>query len=217
LNLILFGPPGAGKGTQSALLVERLNMKHISTGDLFRAAMKNHTKLGNEAKSYMDAGKLVPDSITIALVEEILRELGGKSFILDGFPRTVGQAEALEVLLKQLNLKIDNSLFLEVPKNLLLGRLTGRRVCKNCGATYHIDAKPTKKPGICDVCGGEVVQRPDDKEDVIRTRLEAYETSTRPLKDYYRAKGPYVEIGGTGSSEEVFARISRSLQPPRGG
>jgi adenylate kinase len=212
LNLIFFGPPGAGKGTQSALLIERLNMNHISTGDLFRAAIKNQTKLGQEAKGYLDNGKLVPDSVTIALVEEVLQTLNGQSFILDGFPRTVVQAEALEKLLERLHLKIDKSLFLEVPMNLLLGRLTGRRVCKNCGTTYHIESKPTAKEGVCDVCGGPVVQRPDDKEDVIRTRLEAYETSTRPLKDYYKAKGPFTVVDGTGSSDEVFERIRKAIQ-----
>lgn len=215
MNLILFGAPGAGKGTQSSLLIERLNMKHISTGDLFRAAIKNQTKLGKEAKGYLDAGKLAPDSITIGLVEEVLKELGGQSFILDGFPRNVAQAEALEILLKGLGLKIDKSVFLEVPNNLLLGRLTGRRVCKNCGATYHVEAKRPKKEGLCDVCGGPVVQRPDDKEDVIRTRLEAYETSTKPLKEYYKAKGPFIDVDGTGSSEEVFQRITKALQVKR--
>jgi adenylate kinase len=214
LNLILFGPPGAGKGTQSALLIERLNMRQISTGDLFRAAIKNQTKLGQEAKGYLDAGKLVPDSITIGLVEEVLLDLNGTSFILDGFPRNVTQAKALEQLLKALKLKVDKSVFLEVPMNMLLGRLTGRRVCKNCGTTYHIEAKPTLKEGVCDVCGGQVIQRPDDKEDVIRTRLETYETNTRPLKDYYKAKEdcPYVEIDGTGTSEQVFERITRAIQ-----
>ncbi len=212
MNLIFFGPPGAGKGTQSALLIERFGMKHISTGDLFRAAIKNETKLGKEAKGYLDAGKLVPDSITIGLMEEVLQTLGGKGFILDGFPRTVVQAEALEKLLAGLHLKIDKSVFLEVPLNLLLGRLTGRRVCKNCGTTYHIESKPTAKEGVCDSCGGPVIQRPDDKEEVIRTRLEAYETSTKPLKEYYRAKGPFTVIDGTGSSEEVFARIDKALK-----
>lgn len=212
MNLIFFGPPGAGKGTQSALLIERFNMKHISTGDLFRAAIKNETKLGKEAKGYLDAGKLVPDSITIGLVEEVLQTLKGQGFILDGFPRTVVQADALEKLLTRLHLQIDKSLFLEVPLNMLLGRLTGRRVCKNCGTTYHIEAKPPRVDGVCEVCGGQVVQRPDDKEDVIRTRLEAYETSTRPLKDYYKAKGPFVVVDGTGTSEEVFERIAKALQ-----
>lgn len=211
MNLILFGPPGAGKGTQSALLIERRKMKQISTGDLFRAAIKNQTKLGKEAKSYLDAGKLVPDTITIGLVEEVLKQMDGQSFILDGFPRTVAQAEALEKLMAALHMKIDRTLFLEVPLNMLLERLTGRRVCKNCGATYHVTAKPTRKPGVCDVCGGDVVQRPDDKEDVIRTRLEAYKNSTRPLKEYYKAKG-LQEIDGTGLSEDVYGRIAKALE-----
>lgn len=211
MSLILFGPPGAGKGTQSSLLIERRGMKQISTGDLFRAAIKNGTPLGREAKSYLDAGKLVPDSVTIGLVEEELGRLNGQGFILDGFPRNVAQAEALERLLKAKNLKVDRVIFLEVPMSMLLGRLTGRRVCKTCGAVYHVETKPSKTSGICDVCGGEVIQRPDDKEEVIRTRLEAYDQSTRPLKDYYRSKGPYVEVDGTGTSEEVFARVTKVL------
>ena len=215
MNLILFGPPGAGKGTQSALLIERLKMKQISTGDLFRAAIKNKTKLGQEAQGFLDAGQLVPDAVTISLVEEVLKSLSGQSFVLDGFPRNVNQASALELLLTKLGLQIEKTIFLEVSMALLLGRLTGRRVCKNCGATYHIESKPPLKAGICDVCDGEVVQRPDDKEAVIRTRLEAYETSTRPLKDYYKAKGPYVEVDGVGSSEEVFERITKAMQVKR--
>lgn len=215
MNLILFGPPGAGKGTQSALLVERRDMKQISTGDLFRAAIKSQTTLGKEAKGYLDAGKLVPDSVTIGLVEEELGRLNGKSFILDGFPRNVAQAEALEKLLQQTSLKVDRVLFMEVPLSMLLGRLTGRRVCRSCGAVYHMDSKPPKKSGVCDNCGGEVYQRADDKEEVIRTRLEAYESSTKPLKDYYKAKGPFVEIDGTGSSEDVFGRVSQVLQVKR--
>lgn len=212
MNLILFGPPGAGKGTQSELLVNRLQMKQISTGDLFRAAIKNQTPLGKEAKGYLDAGKLVPDSITIGLVEEELSKLSGKGFILDGFPRNVAQAEALEGLLTKKSHKVDKVVFLEVAMDSLLGRLTGRRVCRQCGAVYHRVTKPSKAAGTCDNCGGEVYQRADDKEDVIRTRLEAYETSTRPLKDYFKAKGPYVEINGLGSSDEVFERITKVLQ-----
>lgn len=214
MNLILFGPPGAGKGTQSHLLVERLKMKQISTGDLFRAAIKNQTSLGKEAKGYLDAGKLVPDSVTIGLVEEELGQLKGTNFILDGFPRNTAQAEALAGLLNKLGLKIDKVFFVEVPMNLLLGRLTGRRVCRNCAAVYHIESKPSKKEGVCDLCGGEIYQRADDKEEVIRTRLEAYETSTRPLKDYYKAKGPqtYVEVAGTGTSEQVFDRLTKVMQ-----
>jgi len=212
LNLILFGPPGAGKGTQSQLLIERRGMKQISTGDLFRAAIKNQTPLGKEAKSILDAGKLVPDSITNGLVKEELSRLNGQNFILDGFPRNVAQAEALKDMLAALSLKIDRVIFMEVPLNMLLGRLSGRRVCRNCGATYHVQSKPTKVEGVCDVCGGEVYQRADDKEDVIGTRLEAYETSTRPLKDYFKAKGHYIEVDAVGTSEEVFNRITKAMQ-----
>ena len=212
MNLILFGPPGAGKGTQSALLIERRKMKQVSTGDLFRAAIKNSTPLGLQAKGFLDAGKLVPDEVTIGLVREVLAGLGSQNFVLDGFPRNVAQAEALETLVQKLKLKIEKTIFLEVPHALLLGRLTGRRVCKNCGATYHISSKPTRVDGVCDVCGGQVVQRPDDHENVIRTRLEAYESSTRPLKEYYRAKGPYVEVDGLGTSDEVYRRIEKALE-----
>ncbi len=212
MNLILFGPPGAGKGTQSELLIKRMNMRQISTGDLFRAAIKNQTPLGQEAKGYLDAGKLVPDSVTIGLVREVLSQLKGQSFILDGFPRNVAQAEALEKLLKDLNLKVERSLFLEVPLDELLSRLAGRRVCKNCGAVYHARSKPPKQDGVCDACAGPVIQRPDDKEEVVRTRLETYEASTKPLKDYYKANGLYVEVIGLGTSEEVYERISKALQ-----
>lgn len=212
MNLILFGPPGAGKGTQSELLIQRMNMRQISTGDLFRAAIKNGTPLGKEAKGYLDAGKLVPDSVTIGLVDEVLTTLNGKSFILDGFPRNVAQADALEALLKKKGLRVDKSVFVEVPMDMLMGRLTGRRVCKSCGATYHIETSPPKKDGVCDKCGGEVVQRPDDRAEVIKTRLEAYEQSTKPLKEYYKAQGHYAEVNGVGSTEDVYARIIKVLQ-----
>lgn len=214
MNILLFGPPGAGKGTQSALLVERRKMRHLSTGDMFRAAIKNETKLGIEAKSFMNEGKLVPDSVTIGMVDEELNKLQGADFILDGFPRTVVQAEALADLLTKKKLKIDKAIFMEVPNSLLLGRLTGRRVCKSCGATYHIEASPPKKPGVCDRCGGAVIQRDDDKEEVIANRLNAYEQSTRPLKDYYESKGRLVVVNGTGSTVDVFARIENVLSAP---
>ena len=212
MNLILFGPPGAGKGTQSEMLVNAFNMKQISTGDLFRAAIKNQTPLGKEAKGYLDDGKLVPDSVTIGLVEEELGKLGNQNFILDGFPRNVVQAEALTGILANNALKINRVIFLEVPQTMLLGRLTGRRVCKNCGAVYHLQSKPPQKSGTCDVCGGELYQRADDKEEVIRTRLEAYQTSTQPLREYYKAKGPYVEVDGTGTSDEVFERVVKEVR-----
>lgn len=211
MNILLFGPPGAGKGTQSALLVERRSMRQLSTGDLFRAAIRNETPLGLEAKGYLDKGQLVPDSVTIGMVEEELKKLGGKPFILDGFPRNVNQAEALEVLLKKLNLQVEKAVFVDVAKDLLMGRLTGRRVCKSCGATYHIENKPPKKAGVCDLCGGEVVQRNDDKEAVIRDRLETYEVNTKPLKEYYQRKGRLVTVEGIGETEDVYARLSKIL------
>lgn len=211
MNILLFGPPGAGKGTQSSLLIERKGMKHISTGDLFRSAIKNKTPLGLKVKETMDRGQLVSDDLTVGLVEEALSALEGKSFILDGFPRTVAQAEALAQLLKRKNLTLDRVISLQVPNELLMGRLTGRRVCKNCGTTYHIDAKPPKVAGVCDVCGGEVLQRPDDRPEAISTRLEAYDSSTRPLKAYYKDRQILREIDGTGDTEDVFRRVTKEL------
>ncbi|MFT3724518.1 MAG: nucleoside monophosphate kinase [Hyphomonadaceae bacterium] len=214
MNLILFGPPGAGKGTQSTLLVERMKMKQISTGDLFRAAIKTGTALGKEAKSILDAGKLVPDSVTIGLVDEVLGQLKGQGFILDGFPRNVVQADALEKILKRLNLTMDKAVFLEVPLNKLLGRLTGRRVCKNCGTVYHIDSKPHESGRMSAMCA-----RLDRFCNVRMTRKTSSalgsrptRQSTSPLKDYYKAKGPYVEIDGLGTSEDVYARLMKAVQ-----
>jgi adenylate kinase len=211
LNIILFGPPGAGKGTQSSLLVEKKSMAHISTGDLFREAIKKQTPLGLQAKSYLDSGALVPDEITIGMVEEVLNKLGGRNFILDGFPRTIPQAEALEKLLKKHGLEIGKSVFIEVPRADLMRRLTGRRVCQNCGTVYHVETKPTKAGGVCDACGGQVVQRKDDHEDVIGNRLEAYDRSTSPLKDYFRKTGLLAEVNGVGSTDEVFSRLIAQL------
>jgi adenylate kinase len=210
LSIILFGAPGAGKGTQSALLVEKLGMTQISTGDLFRAAIKNKTELGVKAQSYMDQGQLVPDSIVIGMVEEVLKS-GVKNFILDGFPRTVPQAEALDELLKKLNLSVSKAIFLEVPRTELMSRLTGRRVCKNCGAVYHIVNKPSKTEGICDNCGGQVVQRNDDKTEVVGARLDVYDQYTSPLKDYYTKAHKYVEINGNRDTETVFSDIKKLI------
>lgn len=210
MNIILFGAPGAGKGTQSEFLINRLGMTQISTGDLFRAAIKNKTDLGRKAQEYMDKGQLVPDSIVIGMVEEVLKN-GVKNFVLDGFPRTVAQAEALDALLGKMNLSIDKSIFLEVPMAVLMSRLTGRRVCRNCGAVYHVDSKPTRKDGICDNCGGEVYQRNDDKAEVIGTRLKAYEEFTSPLKAFYQRTGKYVEVDGDRATETVFGEIKKLI------
>ncbi len=210
MNIILFGAPGAGKGTQSSLLVEREGMTQISTGDLFRAAIKNKTELGQKAQTYMDKGELVPDSIVIGMVEEVLQKKPG-SIILDGFPRTVAQAEALDVLLNKLQVRLGKAIFLEVPYEILFKRLTGRRVCKGCGAVYHIESKPSKLVGICDLCGGEVVQRNDDKEEVIANRLKAYEEYTMPLKNYYKKMSLYVEVNGNQDTENVYKSIHALL------
>lgn len=211
MNILLFGPPGAGKGTQSAMLVEKLGMAHLSTGDLFRAAIKGGTPLGLEAKKYSEQGKLVPDSITIGLVEEKIKDLKGVSFILDGFPRTVPQADALAGLLEKNGLNLGQAVFLSVPFDLLFRRLTGRRVCSNCGNTYHLETAPPPANSVCEKCGGTVVQRKDDMPDVIKTRLEAYEANTAPLKDYYRSRGLLTEVDGTGEVQGVFERLKTAL------
>ncbi len=213
MSIVLFGPPGAGKGTQATKMVEETTYKHISTGDLFRNAMKNQTPLGLEAKSYVDSGNLVPDSVTIGLVKEVIESNKDADFIFDGFPRTTNQAEALEQLIKEVNARpITKALFLEVPKDILVERLTGRRLCKECGAVYHVTANPPQKDGECDKCGGEIYQRKDDSEDVISTRLEAYAKNTEPLKDYYQKKNLFVEINGLGDPKEVFKRFEPYLK-----
>lgn len=209
--ILLFGPPGAGKGTQSAMLVSKKGMNHISTGDLFRNAIKKETPLGLKAKSFMDQGQLVPDDVTIGLVDEIFDQYAGKDIILDGFPRTLPQADALQALLDKKALKLDKAVFIEVPEEDLLARLCGRRVCSSCGASFHMEFKMPKKEGICDDCGGDLKQRPDDTEEAIKVRLGAYKDSTYPLVEYYKGKGSFVEISGTGSTEDVFERISKVL------
>lgn len=211
MNIILFGAPGAGKGTQSELLIKKLGMVQISTGDLFRAAIKNKTPLGLEAQGYIEKGQLVPDSVTIGMVEEVLKS-GVQNFILDGFPRTVAQADALEHLLAKMNLEVSKAIFLEVPQEILMGRLTGRRVCKNCAAVYHIDTKPTKAEAVCDACGGEVVQRNDDKAEVIGNRLKAYDEYTSPLKEYFVRSGKFVSVNGNRGTDAVFNDIAALIK-----
>jgi adenylate kinase len=212
MNLLLFGPPGAGKGTQSAFLVEDLNMRHISTGDMFRAAIKNRTPLGMEVKGCLDQGKLVPDDVTIRMVEEEFKSLGGRDFILDGFPRTIAQAEALDKLLVKTGVEIEKAVFLVVPNELIIQRLSGRRVCRNCGASYHVEAKPPRDRIHCDVCNGtDIYQRADDTREAIATRLKVYEESTKPLKDYFDKQGRLFEVDGTGEVTEVYKRIKKVL------
>ncbi len=185
---------------------------HLSTGNLLREAIQQKSPLGIEAQSYVDAGKLVPDSVVIGLVREFIEKKKTSRFIFDGFPRTIVQAEALEKQIEEIGaVNIQRALFLEVPQTDLLQRLTGRRVCKNCGAVFHELNNPPKKSGFCDVCGGEVYQRKDDAAEAIQTRLEAYEKSTAPLKEYYIKKGLFVSIDGLGSSGQVFGRIQTYL------
>ncbi len=212
MNILLFGPPGAGKGTQSELLKSRMKMTHISTGDLFRAAIKNKTPLGVEAKKFIDAGNLVPDSVTLGMVDEVLTKmLGDTSFILDGFPRNIPQADALEEMLRKRNLRVEKAIFVAVPAKELVDRLSGRRVCEKCGTTYHVASKPPRKEGVCDNCGGNVIQRTDDQRNVIEDRIRVYEQNTQPLKDYYQKKGRLVEVDGRGETEVVFGRIKAAM------
>ncbi len=211
MNIILFGPPGAGKGTQSAFLVEQMKMTHISTGNLLRAAVAEKTPLGVKAKSFMDSGKLVPDDVVIGLVEDILGKIGNQGFVLDGFPRTPPQAEALEGLFKKLKISLKKVVFLEVPRKVLLGRLTGRRVCDSCGSVYHIETNRPKTENVCDKCGSKLSHRSDDKEEVISQRLLAYETSTAPVKDFYLQRKLLAEIDGSGEAKAVFTRVKSIL------
>ncbi|MDA8442876.1 MAG: adenylate kinase [Peptococcaceae bacterium] len=213
MKIILMGPPGAGKGTQAEVLVQKLSIPHISTGDMFRAAIKNQTALGVKAKEYMDAGGLVPDEVTIGIVEERLSQpdcLAG--FLLDGFPRTVTQADALAKILHQLGLKLDGVVNIEVDQEKLIARLTGRRVCRQCGATYHVLFNPPTQEGVCDKCGGELYQRSDDSEATARNRLAVYNQQTEPLIAYYRTEGLLVEINGDQPIEQVLDDILASLR-----
>jgi adenylate kinase len=212
MNLILLGPPGAGKGTQAKKLVETYGIPQISTGDMLREAVKNQTELGMEAKKYMDAGQLVPDEVVIGLVKERLSKPDcDQGFMLDGFPRTVGQAEELDKVLAEMNKDIDHVVSIEVPNEELMGRLTGRRTCKQCGAGYHVIFDPPKVEGKCDKCGGELYQRDDDNEATVSNRLKVYESQTKPLIDYYQGKGLLRPIDGVGGIDEIFGRIKAVL------
>lgn len=212
MNLILLGPPGAGKGTQAQRIVERYRIPQISTGDILRTAVKEGTPLGVKAKGFMDQGKLVPDEIVIGIIEERLKAKNcNAGFILDGFPRTTPQAEALQPILSKLGKKIDHVINIEVDSEELVRRLTGRRTCKNCGAMFHVLFQPPKKEGICDRCGGTLYQRADDNEEAIRTRLKEYEKQTAPLIQYYRGKKTLRSIPGVGGPDQIFEQIARVL------
>jgi adenylate kinase len=207
------GPPGAGKGTQAEKLVDLYQIPHISTGDMYRKAQKDGTELGLKAKSYMDQGQLVPDEVTVGIVKERLAEADCKEgFLLDGFPRTVQQADALDTILAELDMALDCVVNIEVDKAFLVDRLTGRRVCRTCGATYHIANKAPKVEGVCDKCGGELYQRGDDTIETVSNRLDVYAAQTAPLIDYYKSKGIMSSIDGSKSMEDVLADIRTALE-----
>jgi len=212
MNLMVFGAPGAGKGTQAKFLVEKYGIPQISTGDMLRAAIVEKTAMGMEAKRYMDAGELVPDSTIIGIIEERLaKEDCQKGFILDGFPRTLAQAEALDELLEKQGKKIDKVLSFEVPDELIIKRIAGRRVCPKCGASYHVEFNPPKAEGICDACGSELIIRKDDNEETVKNRLSNYHSQTAPLVDFYQNKGVFAQIDGSQKLEKVtqdmFAKL----------
>lgn len=210
--LVIFGPPGAGKGTQAALISKNYNMLHVSTGDILRSAVKDGTELGKLAKSYMDNGELVPDEVVIGIIkDEIKKNRSSNGFLLDGFPRTIPQAEALDKMLNFEQLKVDDVVSIEVPDEVIIERISGRRVCEKCGAMYHNAFDPSNETGICDNCGDKLHQRDDDKEDVVKTRLQVYKKQTEPLKQYYENAGVLSEVDGLGTIEEVRRRIKKVL------
>ena len=212
LRTILLGAPGAGKGTQASRIVEKYNIPHISTGDIFRDNIKRQTELGKRAQEYMNKGELVPDDLTCEIATtRLLEDDCVNGFLLDGFPRTVYQAEKLEEFLEAHGQELDKVINMDVDQEALIARLTGRRVCKNCGASFHVINIPPKEEGICDVCGSPLVQRDDDSEETARNRLAVYAEQTMPLIDFYRDRGTLVEIDGEGDPEKVFLDIAGAI------
>ena len=208
MNLILLGPPGAGKGTQAVKIVEKYSIPHISTGDIFRENIKKGTELGKKAQEYMNKGELVPDDLVIEIAcARLLEDDCKEGFLLDGFPRTVYQAEKLDEFLAEHGRKVEHVLDIAVEKEELITRLIGRRVCRSCGASYHIVNMPPKKEGVCDICGGELYQRADDTEETVANRIEVYEAQTMPLIDYYEKAGVIAHIDGATGLDNVFADI----------
>ena len=208
MKIIMLGAPGAGKGTQAKMIADRYNVPHISTGDIFRANIKNGTELGIEAKKYMDQGKLVPDELTVKiLLDRVAQDDCKNGYVLDGFPRTIPQAEALDKALAAIGETVDYAINVEVPDENIVRRMSGRRACVACGATYHIVYNPTKVENICDACGGELILRGDDQPDTVLNRLKVYHDQTQPLIEYYTAKGIQVEVDGTVDMNDVFSAI----------
>lgn len=213
MNILFMGPPGAGKGTQAERIVKEFGIPHISTGDAFRAAMREGTPIGLKAKEYIDNGQLVPDDVTVGVVRERLAQPDCEAgFLLDGFPRTLGQAEALDDLLVTMGRKLDHVINLSVDRELLLARLTGRRICKSCGATYHVIFNPSKQEGVCDKCQGELYQRSDDTEETVGKRLDVYLNETAPLLSYYEAKGLLRDVDGEKEIDTVTSEVVSLLR-----
>ena len=212
MKIIMLGAPGAGKGTQAKKIAEKYQIPHISTGDIFRANIKNGTELGNKAKTYMEQGLLVPDELVCDLVvDRVKQDDCANGYVLDGFPRTIPQAESLDGALKVMGQKVDYAVNVEVPDENIIRRMGGRRACLACGATYHVENIPPKKEGICDVCGAELVLRDDDKPETVKKRLNVYHEQTQPLIDYYTNAGVLVEVDGTLAMDDVFAAICKVL------
>ena len=212
MQIIMLGAPGAGKGTQAKMIAEKYGVPHVSTGDIFRANIKNGTQLGMEAKKYMDQGLLVPDELTVRiLLDRVAQDDCKNGYVLDGFPRTIPQAQVLDEALTKLGDKIDYAIDVDVPDENIIRRMSGRRACLTCGATYHIEHIPPKKEGICDKCGSELVLRDDDKPETVKNRLAVYHEQTQPLIDFYEKKGVLRTVDGTLPMEEVFAAITGIL------
>lgn len=212
MKIIMLGAPGAGKGTQAKMIAAKYGVPHVSTGDIFRANIKNGTELGMEAKQYMDKGLLVPDELTVRiLLDRVAQDDCKDGYVLDGFPRTIPQAEVLENALNELGDKIDFAIDVDVPDENIIRRMSGRRACLSCGATYHIEHIPPKKEGICDACGSELVLRDDDKAETVKNRLDVYHKQTQPLIDFYSARGVLRTVDGTLPMDEVFAAIKAIL------
>ncbi len=212
MKIIMLGAPGAGKGTQAKMIADRYGIPHVSTGDIFRANIKNGTELGKQAKAYMDKGELVPDELTVKILLDRVAQADCKNgYVLDGFPRTIPQAEVLDKELGRLGESIDYAIDVDVPDENIVKRMGGRRACVTCGATYHIEHVPPKKEGICDNCGGELILRDDDKPETVQNRLNVYHTQTQPLIDFYNAKGVLREVDGAKDMMEVFDSITAIL------